>query len=519
MSAGERRLAAIMFTDMVGYTALTQSNEPLAMEVLERHNRILRPFFPQFRGREVKTIGDSFLVEFGSTLDAIRCAVEIQTHLHDYNLSSKDDWKIRLRIGIHLGDVIHQRGDMLGDAVNIASRIEPVANPEGVCVSDQVYSQVRSKTSLRFLKLAPTDLKNVRFPIDIYKIVMPWEQSTASEKTTFPANRIAILPFASFSPDRDDAYFADGITDEIISTVSGISGLSVISRTSVMGYKGSVKKVGEIGTELEVGSVLEGSVKKSGNRIRVTAQLINVAGDKHLWAQNYDRNLDDVFAVQTDVAKRVAEALRVRILSPEMARIDKKPTQNTTAYTLYLKGKYLWNKRGFENHKKALSLFEHAMTEDPSYAPNYLGAANCYINLRGFDVNLDINLEKAKANLARALELDPNLAEAHATNALLLMDDYYLRDAEEKFRKAIELNPSYAFAHMWYHLLLVHELRWDEAADQIDKANELDPFSMTIIFNYAFYYVYRRDYRKALELTKRIVELDPSYPTTHIVMA
>ena len=300
--------------------------------------------------------------------------------MHDRKVARGET--ICLRIGIHVGDVVESGNDILGDAVNVASRIEPLAESGGICISSEVHNQVRNKLDLPLVSLGEKPLKNVETPVEVYKVVMPWEQPTATERASYPTNRIAILPFASFSSDPEDAYFADGVTDEIISAVAGISGLSVISRTSVVGYKGTAKKVKEIGKELEVGSILEGTFKKAGNRIRVTTQLIDVAADKHLWAQNYDRELDDVFEVQSDVAKQVAQALQVKILSPEKERIDKKPTGITAAYTLYLKGRYLWNKRGMDDLKRARECFEQAVRMDPLFALGYAGVADCCLILR-----------------------------------------------------------------------------------------------------------------------------------------
>jgi TolB-like protein/Tfp pilus assembly protein PilF len=324
----------------------------------------------------------------------------------------------------------------------------------------------------------------------------------------FDKHRIAVLPFVNMSPDPNDEYFADGMTEEIISTVSGISGLRVISRTSVMSYKGTAKKLKEIGRELEVGSVLEGSFRKAGNRIRVTTQLINVADDEHLWAQNYDRNLEDVFEVQSDVAKQVAEALRVRILSAEKERVEKKPTESTTAYALYLRGRYHWNKRGPQDLKKAIEYFELAVREDPSFALGYVGQADCAMMLRdNWNIDREENMVKAKAILEKALQLDPALAEAHATLGLVDVEEYDLRRAEEEYRKAIELKPSYATAHQWYFHVLISELRWDEALKEIEKAVELDPLSGIIVNSLGLYYFLRRDFSKAAEKFKMAVEL------------
>jgi len=336
---------------------------------------------------------------------------------------------------------------------------------------------------------------------------VPKPQEPVTGQVVLDKHRIAVLPFVSMSPDPTDEYFADGMTEEIISTASGISGLSVISRTSVMSYKGTAKKVKEIGRELEVGSVLEGSFRKAGNRIRVTAQLIDVATDGHLWAQNYDRNLDDVFEVQSDVAKQVAEALQVRILSPERERIEKKPTENTTAYILYLKGRQLWNKRGLDDFKKARECFEQAVREDPGFALGYVGQADCAIMRKRWRIDPEENLAKAKAMTEKALKLDPTLAETHATLGLIYTEEFDLRRAEEEFRKAIELKPSYATAHQWYSMILCAEVRWDEALKEVEKAVELDPLSGVMIFNFGTYYYARRDFSKAAEKFRMAIEL------------
>jgi len=504
-----------MFTDIAGYTSLSQKNEALAMQLLEEHRRLVRPHFPRYNGREVKTVGDAFLVEFGSALEAVRCAFDIQQSMHEMNMGRPLERQVQLRIGVHVGDVIHNQNDVYGDAVNVAERIQHLAVPGGVCVSQQVCDHVRNKLEFPLLSLGKKELKNVDEPMVVFKLVFPWEQASAA-MTSFPRDRIAILPFANMSPDPNDEYFADGMTEEIISTVSGISGLKVISRTSVMRYKKTDRAVKDIGKELEVGSVLEGSFRKAGNRIRVTTQLIDVAGDEHLWAQNYDRNLDDVFEVQSDIAKQVADALRVRILAPEAKRIEKKPTESTAAYTLYLKGRYFWNKREISDLREAAGYFERAVMEDENFALGYVGQADCCLLLRNnWNIDLVENLAKAKRMLTKALELNPDLAEAHASKGLMLNQDYDLRGAEAEFRKAIELKPSYTMAHMWYHLILVDEMRWAEAQEEIEKAMELDPLSPVVNSNHASFYSAMRDYEKALELWVRVVALEPNAGGLH----
>jgi adenylate cyclase len=277
-----RKLAAIMFTDIVGYTALKQSDEALALDTLRRHNQLLRPFFPRYNGREVKTIGDSFLVEFGSALNASLCAIEIQKFLHNYNNSiPSNNWKIKLRIGIHLGDVVTEDHDIFGDAVNIASRIQPLANPEGICVSQQVFDQIHNKIGYPIKKLQFSELKNVEFQTNVYSIVMTWQtglignRSDASSGEFLDRRRIAVLPFSNISPDPRDEYFSDGMTDEMISVLSKIKGVRVVARTSAMRFKGEKVSVRKIAEELKVGSLVEGSVRKSGNRARISVQLVD----------------------------------------------------------------------------------------------------------------------------------------------------------------------------------------------------------------------------------------------------
>jgi TolB-like protein len=509
-----------MFTDMAGYTALGQRNESLALALAGEQRKLLRPVFNRHKGRVVKTMGDAFLVEFGNALDAVRCAYDVQRASREFNISQPSDQRIILRIGLHLGDVVESEGDISGDAVNIASRIQSMAEDGGICLTRQVYDQVHNKFDLPLKSVGSKSLKNVSAPLEVYRMVLPWEMEQESVTSQLDASRVAVLPFANMSPDPGDSYFADGITEEIISTLSGVSGLNVISRTSVMGYKGTTKRVKEIGGELEAGSVLEGSFRKAGNKIRVTAQLIDVRDDRHVWTHSYDRNLDDVFGVQTDIAKQVSDALRVKILAPEIDRIERKPTESTKAYNLYLRGRYHLNRRTIDEINKAAEYFAQAVKEDAKFALGHGGLADCYELLAtNWGLDIEANHERAKMEVAIALQLDRDLAEAHATLGLILMDDYDFKDAEREFKRAIELKPSYATAHHWYFRVLRIESRWDEALQQIEKAVELDPFSQIINLNHAEYYDSRRDHAKALELAKKTVELDPNFATAHFQLS
>jgi pentatricopeptide repeat protein len=499
-----------MFTDIVGYTSLTQKDESLAMQLLEEHRSLVRPFFPKHNGREVKTIGDAFLVEFASALEAIRCAFDIQQSMHEMNNGRLPEKQVQLRIGVHVGDVIHSQNDVYGDAVNVASRIEPLAMPGGICVSQQVYDHIRNKFEFPLTSIGKRELKNVGEPLEVFKVVMPWEQTAAVEAPACATNRIAILPFTSFSLDPNDAYFADGMTEEIISTASGIGGLGVISRTSVMRYKGTNKSVKEIGKELEVGSVLEGSFRKAGNKIRVTAQLIDVAGDKHLWAQNYDRNLDDVFEVQSDVAKQVADALRVRILSPELERIEKKPTEDIAAYTYYLQGKQLVSRLEEAPLRDALRLFEQALARDARFAKAQAGIADCYGWLVNYGYISDQEgIERGREAALKALEVDPDLAEAHYSLARLMMLADENTESLSELRKALELNPNMAEGYLDLFDTLAGMGNTQEMIRAAEKAYELDPLSSRAVAYLGSAYFWTGRGEEAIEHWKKTLHLDP----------
>lgn len=509
-----------MFTDIVGYTALTQKDESLALQLLEEHRSLLRPIFQKHGGREVKTIGDAFLMEFSSVLEAARCAVEIQERLHKRNGTASPERRIQVRIGLHLGDLVHSGGDVYGDAVNIASRIEPLAEPGGICASEQVYAQIRNKMGLPIVSLGRRELKNVQELVEVYKIELPW-QSEEEMDLKPDGNRIAVLPFVNISPDKGDEYFSDGLTEELISTISNISELSVISRTSIMSYKGSAKKVSEIGRELGVGNVLEGSVRKAGDRIRVSVQLIDVKSDRHLWVQNYDRQLDDVFAVQSDIARQVADALRIRILPNERQQLEKRPTKSAEAYTLYLKGRYHWNRRSKENLLKAIEYFKLAIEADPDFAAAYSGMADSYGVLadHGHMAAREV-LPKGMELSEKAVQLDDTSAEAHTSLAGFAY--CWERDwakGEREFRRAIELNPSYATAHHWYSVMLLRQRRLEEALSEAKKAQQLDPLSPQIHSFCGLVYSVMGRHELAEEFGRRAMEIDPQFVPGHINLA
>ena len=551
---GQRKLAAIMFTDMVGYSALAQKNEALSLELLEEHRRLLRPLFTKHGGREIETVGDAFFVEFTSALDAVRCAIEIQKTLFTRNASAVQERRILLRIGLHLGDVVYVGEHVHGDGVNIAARVQPLAEPGGICVSEDVARQVQNKTGVPIVMLGKGELKNIRMPVSLYKLVMPWEKKRLpfSDRLSFALRKkkthrygilalaiavlvslyvlfpsraplgdrisIAVLPFKNLNEDRESEYFSDGITEDVIAHLSKIRKLKVISRTSIMHYKNSEKSLKDIGRELDVATILEGSVRRQGNLVRIVAELIDAYNDENLWAETYDRELTQIFAIQSDVAQNIAAALRAKISPEEKERIEKKATGSVEAYDLYLKGRYHWNKRIPDELREGIEYFEHALDKDSTYALAYAGLADSYTLLGNFNILPPHEAyPKAKAVAAKALEIDDGLAEAHTSLAFAIMFyDWDWPRAEREFKRAIDLNPNYSEAHNWYAFYLTVMGRFREAHVVRRQAQELDPLSVVVKADAGLALYFERRFDEAIEQYRKTLEQDPLFVAVYI---
>jgi adenylate cyclase len=547
----QRRLAAIMFTDMVGYSALAQRDDALALELLEKHRRILRSIFPRFHGAEIKTIGDGFLVEFHSALEATQCAIEIQRALAKRNHDVPSEHQIEIRIGIHIGDVVHREDDVYGDGVNIASRIQPLARPGGICVSMDVERQVRNALDARFEKLAPTELKNIQVQMDFFRIVLPWEKQTAAaiakrERTKIPSmsifallalvavigawiwrshskttavvpsapasKSVAILPFVNMSPDKENEYLSDGITEDLCTALSQIKELHVPARTSSFVFKGKTEDIRQIGKQLNVGTLLEGSVSKSGNKLRISAQLVNVADGFHLWAANYDREMTDILEIRSDISQRVVEALKVQLGVEETERLARKPTEMTEAYEVYLLGRYELNKFTESGFNSAVQHFKRALERDPSFALANAGLSDAY-SMLGYWNYLPPKeaFPEAKRAAARALELDPKLAEAHSALGFVQYEyEWRFNEAEREFTEAVRLNPGSATARFWFAEFLLELGRFREGEEQLQHARELDPLSVRIPFDAAGGFWFQRQFDQALAELQTALAMDPA---------
>jgi TolB-like protein/Tfp pilus assembly protein PilF len=473
-----------MFADMAGYTALSQRDEALALELLSQYGAIVRPLFVQFHGIEIKTIGDAFLAEFPSALSATQCAVEIQRSLHTYNAAAPEERQILVRIGLHVGDIVHRGGDVFGDSVNIASRIQPTADPGGISVSEDVARQIRNKIDIPLAELQPRTLKNIEYPLRIFGLQLPWlsslrESRSGESQSTSHVPSVAVLPFVNMSSDAGNEYFSDGLAEEIINALSKLEGLHVTARTSAFQFRGKELDIRDIGRQLNVTSVLEGSVRKMGNQLRVMAQLISVADGFHLWSERFDRNIRDVFAVQDEIAMAVVENLKVKLLEGERERVTKRYTQDEEAYQLYLKGRYYWNKRYPRAMLKAVEFFEKAVEKDPRYALSYVGIADVFNMLAEFGfVPPQEACSKAMALLQKAREIDDSLGELYVSLGLITYCyEWDLPAAERHLRHSIELNPQNWYAHGTLGEILTTRGLPDEAFEEVKRAMELDPLS------------------------------------------
>jgi TolB-like protein/class 3 adenylate cyclase len=520
-----RRLAAIMFTDLVGFTRLGQRDEEAALRLRAEHQSLVRPLLAAHGGREVKTLGDGFLVEFPSALDSVRCALEIQEAVARRNSLEGSKGRIVLRIGIHVGDVVEEGDDIVGDAVNVASRIEPLAEPGGICVSGPVFDQVRNKLRSPLEKLGSRTLKNVEFPVDIYRVVL--SQDTARPRPIGAESssnlRLAVLPFASMSPDANDAYFADGLTDELITQTSRIPNLRVVARTSVLRYKDSSKSLRDVAQDLGVGVALEGTVRKVGNRVRITVQLVDTRTEEHLWSSRYDRPLDDIFAIQDDIAGQIALSVSRHVSGdPRGAPASFVPgspdTEDMEAYTSFLHGRKLLGEKGSEQSiRQALSFFETAVRRDPRFVRARVGIAECSLWLGGEGAlpYLD-SVRRAREDLTTALEQNDALAEAHSVLAGLLLGDDDVRGAGNEARRAMELNPSLSDPYRWLAQIAAGDGKIVEAVRLLEAAQRLDPVDVNVIAFLGRAYAYAGRAADALAHWERTKPLIPFRTNAHL---
>ncbi|PDT03022.1 adenylate/guanylate cyclase domain-containing protein [Rhizobium chutanense] len=471
----ERRLSAILAADVVGYSRLMGIDESGTLQALNRHRcELVDIRISDYKGRIFKLTGDGILAEFQSVVNAVACAAEIQRSMAARNESVPKDERVEFRIGINLGDVVVENGDIFGDGVNLAARLERIASPGGIAVSASVRDQVGSRLNLGFDFIGEHTLKNIRQPVQVYTVTLTPPSSVKLVAQNRNTCFIAVLPFTNMSGDADQDYFSDGITEDIITDLSKISSLHVVPRNTIFTYKGISVKVKRLAQELGVRYVLEGSVRIFGNRVRISGQLIDTANGDHLWAERYDRDLTDIFAIQDEITHAIVGQLKVRLLPEEKKAIANEPTANVEAYTYYLRGRQLshtWTKSYLQLARR---MFCKAVELDPDYARAYAGIADCDAAIRDWAPD-DVPLRGILDMSARALALDPDLPEAHASHGLALHQSGFDDRAAAAFERALALDPNLFEANFHYARFFFMHGNFAESVQYFTRAAEIRP--------------------------------------------
>jgi adenylate cyclase len=526
-----RKLAAILAADVVDYSRLMGADEAGTLAALKRHRETtFNPAVAAHNGRIVKLIGDGTIVEFGSVVDAVNCALAVQRSGASLPDATARPPTIVLRIGINLGDVIIENDDIYGDGVNIAARLEPLAEPGGICVSSIVNESVGNRIDVRFQDGGDISVKNIDRPIRVWKW-HPGKTDVAADRSN-AANAvpyvetpsIAVLPFTNMSGDPEQEYFSDGISEDVITDLSKIAGLMVISRNSSFTYKGRSVDIRAVGRDLGVRSVLEGSIRRAGDRVRITAQLIDTTSGAHLWADRYDRDLTDIFAVQDDVTRRIVGALEVTLSPAENARLADSGTPNIDAYDCYLRGRELLavhptNRERFEQSTK---LFMRALELDPSYSQAYAGLSMAY-NLdyqNRWSDNPDISLRLAKHNAEQAIEKNPNEPFARLVATWAAMFEKDLDRAKSEVDIALSMNPNYASAYASLGSICSYAGQPLEAIPMLERAMRLDPaFRRQHLHFLGMAYLLAGKYETAAALLRERILLMPGTDFSRVLLA
>ena len=478
----ERRLAAILAADIVGYSRLMESDEEWTLETLRRHRReFFDPTVARHGGRIFKVMGDGFLIEFASVLSATRCAVDIQRGMSERNAEIPEPRHFKFRMGINLGDLIVDGDDFQGDGVNMAVRLQGLAIPGGIACSEAVRHQIGNRLDLGFVDQGTRIVKNIARPVHVYFANWDHAGPRATQLDDGMEKRgradrpsVAILPFANVSNDPQQEFFSDGITEDLITDLSNVSGLFVLSRNTVFTCKGRTENLQRIARELGVAYVVEGSVRRVDNRVRINAELIEGATDGHLWAARYDRDLTDIFAVQDEIAKAVVEQLKVRLLPEEKKAIEEAPTENVEAYTHYLRGREYYHIASKANLLMARQSFARAIELDPGYARAYAAIAVCDVRLRE-NYGFEIPVEEIFATTDKALAINPSLSEALAVRGFALAVDNRRAEAAPVLEQALSLDPNCHEANRHYAEFCFADGQFELAATYLTRAMEIRP--------------------------------------------
>lgn len=522
----ERRLAAIFAADVAGYSRLVGADEEGTLERFQAHRReLFDPKIAEHQGRMVKTTGDGFLVEFASPVRAVRCAIEIQQGMADRNADVPEDRRIEFRIGINLGDVVVEDGDVYGDCVNVAARLESIAEPGTVYISRAVREFIQDRAEIVPEDLGDKTLKNIAAPVRVFRIAplglaarpKPAEPPKLPDKPS-----IAVLPFMNMSSDIEQEFFSDGITEDLITDLSKVSGLFVIARNSSFAYKGRSVKVQDIARDLGVRFVLEGSIRKAGNRVRITAQLIDATNGGHLWAERFDRDITDIFETQDEVVGKIVGVLSVTLTKREEERIARRGTSNVQAYEVWLRGREAMSRATRDSVAEAKILHRKAIEADPRFATAHAGLALACISeyASGWTADPAATLDESERWARRAIELDPQEPVSHMALGNVLLWRRQHDAALAEFRQMIAIDPNFAQGHTATGLGLTYAGQPAEALEAFAFAMRLDPHFPGIVFHFvAQAHFALGHYEVAAELLKERIARNPETDSSRMLLA
>jgi TolB-like protein/class 3 adenylate cyclase len=517
----QRRLAAVLAADVAGYSRLMGRDEERTLADLKMSRRtLIDPCIASHRGRIVKTTGDGMLVEFASAVDAARCADEIQRGMHSHNADVAPDVRIEFRIGIHVGDIIIDDDDIFGDGVNIAARLEAIAEPGGVCISDDAQRQIRGKVDIGFDDMGPQSLKNIAEPMRAWRMriggaqapVAPTAAAAGSSQPLVLPDKpsIAVLPFQNMSGDPEQEYFADGMVEDIITALSRFKSLFVIARNSSFTYKGNAVDIKQVGRELGVRYVLEGSVRKAGNRVRITGQLIEATTGRHLWADKFDGALEDVFGLQDQITTSVVGLIAPTLEQAEIERAKQKPTDRLDSYDSYLRGMALANKS--RSLAEARGFFRQAFEQDPEYGAAYAMAAWTLMmqqSISGVPLSTEMRADGIRlAHLGARVGGDDAFALARSGHVLTYLGHEYDRGAS-MVEEAVTLNPNLAmawFSRGWVSLMCGDAERSVESFERMIRLSPLDPLRIGAWNGCAFAFFHLRRFEEGCTVAKKSIQ-------------
>ena len=517
----QRKLAAVLAADMVGYSRLMEANEAGTLARLKAHRvELIDPTIAENNGRIIKTTGDGLLAEFPSVVDAVRCAVEIQDAMARRNADVPADQRIEFRIGINLGDIIVDDDDIFGDGVNVAARLQEQSAAGGICVSHAVHDQIGDRHGVAFEDLGEKILKNIARPVRVYRVALgqvpdgPTKPAVRGGAAASDKPSIAVLPFVNMSGDKEQEFFVDGMTEDIITELSRFRDLFVISRNSVFVYKGKAVNIQKVAGELGVQYVVEGSVRKAGNRVRVTVQLIDAEIDRHIWAERYDRDLEDIFAIQDEVTSAIVATASGRIAAAAQDRVQRKTTSNMAAYECVLAGKVLHHRSTRADNAEALRMLDRAIALEPNFAHAHAWKA-CSLGqtwVNGWCENREATFRQVIQELETALALDDNDSDVHRILAAVNLARHDHDKSMYHQERALSLNPNNDLIVVQQGEILTWLGRPEEGIEWITKAMRLNPYHPERFWSHLAraYYVARR-YPETIEAIRRIGKPDHTH--------